>query len=42
MAESGELNEGLVSDYLNRANNFLKVGMKNIKLLKKILLYISE
>jgi hypothetical protein len=37
MAESGELNEGLVSDYLNRANNFLKVGMKNIKLLKKMI-----
>ena len=37
MAESGELSEGLVSDYLNRANNFLKVGMKNIKLLKKMI-----
>ena len=38
MAESGELSEGLVSDYLNRANNFLKVGMKNIKLLKKMII----
>lgn len=31
-----ELNEGMVSDYLNKANKFLQVGMKNIKLLMKM------
>lgn len=32
-----ELNEGMVSDYLNRANKFLQVGMKNVKLLMKMM-----
>lgn len=31
-----ELNEGMVSDYLNKANKFLQVGMKNVKLLMKM------
>lgn len=31
-----ELNEGMVSDYLNKANKFLQIGMKNIKLLMKM------
>ena len=36
MAEPEELNEGMVSDYLNRSNKFLQVGMKNIKVLMKM------
>lgn len=32
-----ELNEGMVSDYLNKANKFLQVGMKNVKILMKML-----
>lgn len=36
MAGSEELNEGMVSDYLNRSNKFLQVGMKNIKVLMKM------
>ena len=35
--ESEELNEGMVSDYLNRSNKFLEIGMKNIKLLIKMI-----
>lgn len=31
-----ELNEGMVSDYLNKANKFLQVGMKNVKILMKM------
>ena len=37
MAEPEELNEGMVSDYLNRSNKFLQVGMKNIKVLMKMI-----
>ena len=35
--ESEELNEGMVSDYLNKSNKFLEIGMKNIKLLIKMI-----
>ena len=34
---SEELNEGMVSDYINRSNKFLQVGMKNIKVLMKMM-----
>ena len=37
MAEPEELNEGMVSDYLNRSNKVLQVGMKNIKVLMKMI-----
>lgn len=34
---SEELNEGMVSDYLNKSNKFLQIGMKNVKLLMKMM-----
>lgn len=37
MADLEELNEGMVSDYINRANKFLQVGMKNIRVLMKMM-----
>ena len=33
----GIMNEGMVPEYLNRANKFLQVGMKNIKSLMKMM-----
>ena len=36
MADLEELNEGMVSDYLNRSNKFLQIGMKNVRLLMKM------
>ena len=35
--KSEEFNEGMVSDYLNRSNKFLQIGMKNVKLLIKMI-----
>lgn len=37
MMKSEEFNEGMVSDYLNRSNKFLQIGMKNVKLLIKMI-----
>lgn len=32
----GDVNEGMIPDYLNRASKFLQVGMKNIRTLMKM------